>query len=332
MLKTLAPAQPQIDISANLHVSVFPSIIPKSVIRPYRVNYYDPPDFRMLKGWPMAVPDYDVRVEALVDVEGITLAVRPNVYDLDISSDVRWIADANSFSDINLTWYPYQSQLGTLPWQSAPQWMPTLVEDYTYVLGNEQFTTPLVNFDAVSAEHMWCNVTALEGSYGYTIIMVCNLNSVYSGEEETNHNGIIGNGYPTTQFGILDDEEDFIENPWQALINTSSLIIRTDSDRGETPIGDLISRTPPCYLAFAVGRPEFEFYAARGPMTITPNTVSSGELGVPFSSSLVLARSFGDTLHTADLAVMEIDLYARKLDKFEVKREITRLAKFYGSE
>lgn len=331
------PAQADIAVDAQLGIDITKTAIPPHTIRPYRINIFDAPDFRMKNGWPTSVPDYDVRGEVLVSADGVVIDDRPSPYNIQLDPTLRWIADSQSFSVTDLAWYPTESEVGSIAWNSSPTWLPTLIEDYTYTIGaggttGEQFTAQLLNFDTDSVEHMWCNIEPLNESFGYTIIMVARFASVYGDDEASGFTGIIGNGSATPAYGRLDDEEDFIEFPWQLRLFNDKLVFRTDNDRLTVGIPDFVHRSPPSYIALAIGRPETTMYVSKGPNAILEKTCFAGERGQPFSGELVLARSLGDTTHTADVGIMEISVYADKLSSHDIRTKISRLASVYGSE
>jgi hypothetical protein len=331
--KDLLPTQVDVSVTPQMRLDTAGTVAQEVTIRPYRVNYYDSPPFRMRQGWPVSVPLLDVRAESLVSAEGVTIAQRSSAYDVELASHIRWVADNTSFDSVTLNWAPTASQLGWVYWETMVDWLPTLVEDYTYVVGNEQFTVNLLNFDATAAEHMWTDMSVLEGAAGITYIMVLNLGSVYGNSEGATFSGIIGNGYPTTAYGVLDVEEDEIEFPYELRLAEDTLTVRSEGrSKSALQVNHLIRRTAPMYLVFVMGRPDAVVYAGKGPDSMRSATVDAGNLGDPLSGSLVLGRSLGDTLHTADMGVIEVNVYADRLGQNKVIKEISKLSSIYGAE
>ncbi len=161
--------------------------------------------------------------------------------------------------------------------------------------------------------------------------MVCTLNSVY-GNSDRSYAGISSNGKPTVGRGILNEEFD---SPFETRLINNRIVFKpknytvTDQYIG---VGDLITRNPPFYFVVTLGRPKTTMYVASGPRDIRRVDISAGDEADPFSGSLVLGRSLGDTLHTADMAVMELGIYADRLTPSQVRTEISLLSSVYGAD
>lgn len=328
--RTLYPAP--VKVAVNTSARAVKTTRPAKLegLRPFRLRLFDAPEFRMRNGFPVEVPDIDVRQAHLASASGERLASRPGARELQTSANARWVADPDFYRDVDFHWLPIYSDLGSVSFDSAPVLGPTLIEDYTYAIDNERFTARALNFDRDSSQHMWSQVDALTGSAGFTVIMVCTMNSAFGNTDGAGYSGLFCSGQPTTGSGTLDE---YVENAFQVqLVNNTIRIVTDEQTSPALQIAGLMSSTAPFYLALALGRPSSVVYAGRGTRGLQRVVVRTGTDDLAFQGSFVLGRSYGDTLHTADMAVLDFGLYADRLTSDQVREEIALLSSVYGGE
>lgn len=316
-----------------------PHAIPKQLadipggLYPLKMAYWETDEYRIANGWPVSVPDMDIRATTLVSAEGETLAYRDQPRGLVTGAMTRWIADDEMYDVTDLRWHPVQADQ-PLIWETAPDYAPTFINDYEYRQGNEVFIRDGLNFDSDSYEHMWCNLsTAIGGASGYSVIMTASMNSVYGNNLDLPYSGLWCPGYPTPAVG-----EAIAEAPaggWVSLtLQGDTLYLETDQSARTKAlsIANLVATTAPVMIALVIGRPYTTVYAARGPSSISRAALNVGDRSVPLDGNVVLGRSSGDILHTADMTMMDLGLYPTQLTPAQVKREFALLSGVYGGD
>src|SRR5262245_25688426 len=69
---------------------------------------YEVDEYRLLNGWPTAVPPLDIRIHCLVSADGEKLTVRDSPLGVVTEASYRWVADFNYYDPIALQWTPVQ--------------------------------------------------------------------------------------------------------------------------------------------------------------------------------------------------------------------------------
>lgn len=315
---------------------------------PYRLAAFNPPEFRMMAGWPVSIPDYDVRAQTLasclgeVTTPGVTppeitddpevIAERESPRAVVTGAVVRWIADSDNFDTTSLQWYPYQSSVDAT-WFTAVDFAPTFLADYEYRAGSERFYQDAINFDADSKEHMWTDLSrATGGATGYTVLMCVNLHSAF-GDTGSAYEGLWSPGLPTPAGTDLFTET--IDTGWASVkLKGQRLFVATDQtpDTASLAIADLLERSAPFYLAFVFGRPYTTIWAGAGPASMRSNRVFCGNEPVPFSPNVVLGRPTGTVLNSVDMSLLDLGIYADRLSAADLKTEVAKLTAIYGGD
>jgi hypothetical protein len=301
-------------------------------LSPIRLSAFQMDEYRLRSGWPTAVPDYDIRARTLASAEGEVITDRETPFSITTGALTRWVADEEYYDTTSLTWTPLQSSV-PLVWESSTEYAPTFLPQYEYGVNEERFYQNGLNFDSDSREHMWCNMNAaLAGAAGYTVIMVANLNSVYGNNLDLPYNGIWCPGRATP---LADTFSEPISDAWVA-VHLQGGYIYVDSDEAprtrSLPVSDLLASEAPVYLAMVIGKPTTVIYAGTGPSTISRNQVRTGDRTEPLTGDVVLGRTRGDVLHTADMTVMDLGIYADRLTREEVAAEFALLSSVYGGD
>ena len=97
-------------------------------------------------------------------------------------------------------------------------------------------------------------------------------------------------------------------------------------------IAHLVASTAPLMIAMVVGRPYTTLYAGRGPTAISKASLNVGAQQVALDGNVLLGRTNGDILHTADMALMDLGIYPDRLTPSEVVNEFSLLAGVYGGD
>lgn len=328
----LTPVQVQASLTMNAQATVTPpflSEIPGS-LHPLRLAIYDVPEYRMRNGFPTDKPPLDIHADSLFSVTGEVMADRLAPTQINTGAETRWVVDEELFSEDMLSWTPWQDQIPVVL-RSSVEYMPTLTP-YEYRIGKEVFLGEAINFDADSRQHMWLDTQGIMPLSGYTVIMVVSLNSAYGNTNEIPYSGIWCHGNPTPAGDSFAEPGD----AWFDLdMMGNYLYLSTEQrDRRQTvSVSERLTSTAPMYIALAAGHPVATVYVATGPGLVRSLTVPTGAL-LPdaLHPGVVLGRSNGDVLHTADMALFDLGIYGRVLSESEVLAEIALLSQVYGGE
>lgn len=332
--KSLKPTYTVINTKAQVRTRTAPKLLREMPggLYPIRMALWQTDDYRMQNGWPVAVPPCDIRARSLVSGSGDVLADRDDIRGLRTGAVARWVADDELFDATSLSWIPVHTSVD-LALDTAADYAPTLITDYEYSVDGEVFSVEALNFDADSYEHMWCNLNqALGGASGYSMIMVTSLNSVF-GNSDNPYAGLWCPGKPTPAPGQPLD--DAVEGGWVSLtLQGDGLYLETDQSRRARAISitGLLAQTAPMMIALVVGRPYTTIYVASGPSSIRSARLNVGSEPVALAGNVLVGRSPGDILHTADMALMDLNLYGGLLTADEVKEEFTLLSSVYGGD
>lgn len=300
-------------------------------VYPVTMSAWQVDEYRMMAGWPVEVPDYDIVTDSLVSCEGEVLSFRESPRLVETGALIRWIADEETYDQVSLRWLPYQTQLDAVL-ETAPQYYPTFLSQYEYRHDDERFLQDAVNFDADSKEHMWLDLSnSLGGAAGYTVIMAVNLHSAFGNSDQV-YSGLWSPGKATP---LTDSFTETTDMGWMSVsLQAGYLFLETDqSARIQVlPVSNLLELSAPIYLAFVFGRPYTHIYAAAGPSGIQHAKTYTGAQHVGLTGQNVLGRSTGDTLHTADMALLDLGIYGDRLLAQDVKDEFAILSGLYGGD
>jgi hypothetical protein len=280
-------------------------------------------EYRIMAGWPVPVPAYDIRADTLMSADGTVLDDRDPPTSLITGATFRWIADDNYYDITSLRWAPIQGDCP--PWTASPGSDPTLVTDYEYRVGDERFTEmTALNFDSDTADYLACDLNlVMGGSNGYSIIMVLSPNSVYGNNPDIPANGL---------FGPMGD--DHAPPGWFSLkIKGSFLWLDTDDsdEQKGVSIGTGQNNTAPMFLAVVVGRPQAALYAASGPSSILTKQIPTGDASRALRGDFWLGRT-PLTPATADMALFDLGIYGDMLTRTQVANEFALLSGIYGGD
>lgn len=297
---------------------------------PMHTINYNVDEWRIKNGWPVAVPSYEIRSSTMLDITGEVLAIREPNTAVQTNALMRWIPDPTYYDETSLRWNPfYNGTESDISWYTSVDYAPVLVEDYEYRVGDERFTAQALNFDSDTRNHMWADFTAsIGGSPGYTVIMVMSPNSVY-GNADSPYNGIWYPGGPTPV------GDTFTEEPgeyWQGLSVQGRYFYTESESKPRTRVRSIsteLETNAPAYVAIVFARPETTIYVGPGPASIRQGTGQVGNRGT-MSSQVVLGRTTGDVLHTADMALLDLNIYANRLSPGEIADEFAILSACYG--
>lgn len=278
-------------------------------------------EYRIKDGWPVPVPDLDIRIDCLVSAEGAVLGNRDEPTALVTGADMRWVADTNFFDQITGQWTPIQSNVS--PWKSTPATMPSLITDYEYRFGDERFVgMTALNFDSDTADCMTNDLSlSMGGTMGYTLIMVMSPNSIYGNDPTVYENALWG---PQTTDG----------NWVMFTVRGQEVWMTTEEEQPQmgVAIGNALASTAPCYVAMVVNRPTTTLYAAVGPAQILSKSLAAGAAPEPLSTRFWLGNAPFPQTATVDMALLDLGIYGNPLTAAEVATEFSELSKVYGGE
>jgi hypothetical protein len=304
------------------------------IVVPYNMAHFQLDDYRINKGWPVAVPPYDIRATGFVSSTGDIITARPHPASVKTAADLRWIPTTETWDDISLRWSPEDSPNPGYTWATSVEYAPTYLDDYSYRVGKEIITRSALNFVSEQHEHIWSDFNGGFGSLGgFTVIMVLSLQSRFGTDgPDVDYAGLFCAGHATP---ASDEDLTFDEVVTGA---TSDLHLRgrhlwVDGTEGGFqqlfPINLALTRAQPSYLAITVNPPYTKVYMGFGVSTMQ---VSSARTGDAASNHLdwVIARSTGSLKHCADMSLFDLSLYANPLDEEELLSEVATLSQAYG--
>lgn len=297
---------------------------------PLSMAAYEVDPYRMMSGWPVSVPKLDISAVTDVSATGEVIAYREAANAVTMNSIARWIADDDNFHTDTLSWYPSVAGVSA-NWVTSVGYSPTLFDDYEYRRGAEKFIETAINFDADSQQHMWADLDQIiGGGHGYTVLMAVNLHSVY-GDSDHPFVGLWAPGQPTPN---ADTFTETFASYVEVTLRGETLYVASDkaSPTKSVAVSDLLALSSPCYLAFCFGRPTTRIYAGNGSRSLRSSSVFVGTNSVPLSGHVALGRSNGTRLNTADMGVLDLNVYGAQLSAHEVTDEIAKLCSIYGGD
>jgi hypothetical protein len=325
VVKQMKPGSTAITAKAMTKAGVVPPEIRElpGGLYPLHSAAFEMDEYRIMAGWPVPVPAYDIRAETLMSADGTALADRDPPTSLVTGATFRWIADTNYYDLTSLRWAPIQG--GAPPWTAMPGSDPTLVTDYSYRVGEEMFTSmTCLNFDSDTADYLSCDLNlAMGGSNGYSVIMVMSPNSVYGNNPDVPANGL---------FGPMGDADS--PPGWFSLsIRGNFVWLSSDdsTDQRGVSIGTGQRSTAPMFLAVVVGRPQASLYAASGPSSLLTKRIPTGDASRALRADFWLGRT-PLTPATADLALFDLGIYGDMLTPAQVASEFALLSGIYGGD
>jgi hypothetical protein len=301
---------------------------------PMVARAFEMDEYRVMAGWPVAIPKYEIRAETMVSANGEYFTDRDDPTAITTGAVLRWVADEALFDELALEWRTIQNSTGQpVTWKTSVQYAPILIDDYTYRVKNEVFKVQALNFDSDNQNHMWCDLsTTIGGAAGYTLIMVMSPNSTFGNDISVPYNGLWYPGEPTP---LVDTFSEETGDHWFGVsCQNNSLYMETEVNprtRGISIYPELNSNAP-MMVAMVFDRPETVFYVGPGPSAIRVKSLPAGSNQVALSNQVVLGRSTGDRLHTADMALLDLGIYPNTLNAPEVADEFALLSQAYGGD
>lgn len=326
------PGRSEISIGHRLALNVTPppaSQVPGGLY-PMRLMTYELDEYRVMAGWPRAVPKHDVRSQGVVSVIGERVEYRPNPTDVQTGAITRWVADADSYDPTALAWFPTATS-AHMVWRTAVNYAPVLVP-YEYRVGVERFYATALNFDSDTLNHMWLDAAGVLPNIGYTVIMVMSPNSTFGNNVAVPFNGLWCPGGPTPAPAGDGTFAETATNFYSVTLQGYYIYLQTEQ-RARTKgvsVATALSGNTPLYLVLSLSKPTTALYAAYGPSSIRKVSVPAGDQVNPTDAGVVLGRSTGDVNHTADMALLDLGIYPDVLTDSQVRTEITLLSQIYG--
>lgn len=279
-------------------------------------------EYRMLNGWPVPIPRYDIRSDTLVTGDGSILSYRETPTSVLTAANYRWVADTNYYNQIACRWSPLQ---GAEPaWEGDPAHLPSLITNYEYQIGEERFINKTaLNFDSDTADYLTANLSrTISTILGYSVVMVMSPNSVFGNDVTVPFNGLWSN--PPSDGVVTMDVTTREGAMWVELSDKPNQ--RGLSTAKATQI------SAPSYLAMVFNRPQVTLYLGQGPSTILVKMLDVGKSDLEMSTMINLGRYSKDLTHNADMALFDLGIYANPLTAEQVTHEFAELSKVYGGQ
>lgn len=324
-IKQMKPGATAISATAITKAGVVPKQIRElpGGLYPLHSAAFEMDEYRIMAGWPVPLPAYDIRIQTMMTADGTVVADRDPPTSLTTNADMRWIADSSYWDLTSLRWAPIQGEVP--PWTASPGSDPTLITDYEYVVEDERFVEmTCLNFDSDTRDYLANDLNlVMGGSNGYTVIWVLSPNSVYGNNDDIPANGLWG---PMTN-------ADTPPGWFSLTIRGNYVYLQNDSSpdmRGVT-IGMGQRSNAPMYLAMVVGRPQATLYAASGPSSIRSRRIPTWEGDHALRGDFWLGRT-PLTPGTADMALFDLGIYGDMLTAAQVGAEFASLSTIYGGD
>jgi len=334
-IKTLVGERVKFQIDSTIDLEVDKDVEDLDhLITPYNAISYRVDDYRFLNGWPVPVPKIDVRAESFVSAAGEILSHRPHPAQVTTNADVRWIPTEESWSIDEMKWRPEDTTAyPQYVWESATDFAPTYLNDYSYRIGKEIVSRSALNFSAEENEHLWSNfVGGFEGAAGFSVLAVVSLESKFGLDNtDQDFSGLICAGHPTPG-----DEEIF---PEPITGGTANLHLRGRYLFAEVngsgfqqmfPVNLALTSSQPSYIGFTVSPPQVKVYMGFGVPTMQVGQFNIQGDVLPNGLNLVIGRATGDILHCADMTLFDLGLYGQPLSDEEMLTEIATLSSAFG--
>lgn len=288
---------------------------------PLKSAAFEVDEYRILSGWPVPVPDCDIRISCLVSAEGDVLSNRDAPTALTTNADMRWVADDSYYDQTSLLWAPIQGN--SSPWATSAGNAPTLVTDYEYTIGDERFANmSALNFDSNTVDYMWNNLDLIMGgSFGYTVIMVLSPNSIYGNDVDVDNNALWSPDAISGNYALFTVKDQAVWMTTEEIPNQKGVAI-----------GNGLASTAPTFLALVVRRPQTTLYAASGPSKVLTKALAAGAAPEALNTRFWLGNSPLASSASMDMALLDLGIYGNPLTKAEVVAEITALSSVYGGD
>jgi hypothetical protein len=315
-----------VEIQAQAHVTLnaLPPALaePPGGLYPLRSAVWDIDEYRLMSGWPVPIPPYDVHGVSLVSASGEVLRARETPTSVATGATVRWISDLSYYSTTTLRWLPHQDNATSPVWETASTHAPVLINDYEYRVGDERFHQDALNFDSDTQNYLTCDFRSLfGGSAGYTVILVMNPNSSYGNNVAVPYNGLWCPASTTDPWMSVTMQGQYLYFETESMARTRVISIATALDSNA-----------PLYVAMVFARPSTTFYVGSGPSSIRSKSANTGTAPMALGTEVHLGRGTTDLLHCADMALFDVGVYADNLSGLQVRDEFALLSQIYGGD
>lgn len=282
-------------------------------------------EYRLLYGWPVPVPRYDIHSNMMVSANGEVITTRDEPASISTNALLRWCSDPDTIDMTSLRWSPVQNRTGQPVYLTAPVFnFPTLVEAYEYRVGSERFYRPALNFDSDNNSYMSLDVTStIGGASGFSMIFVLSPNSVFGNNLTVPYNGL---WHPAPS-------EDLEPNFFSLTMQGRYLWLATESmERTRTiSIAPGLDVSAPLMIGVVFDRPETTIYVGNGPSSIRVFSMPTGAEPKQLVSEWLLG-STGETGRSADMALFDMAIYAERLSSTQMADEFSLLSATYGGD
>lgn len=323
-IKAIKPSPVEMVLEAKSQVNMKPpqAMEAPGGLYPMMARSFIMDEYRVMSGWPVPIPAYDIHARSMISASGLVLSDREPPTNVETEALVRWVADSEYYDEVTLEWRPIQNNQIRTPWLMNTSFMPDLITEYEYRNDNEKFYLPALNFDSDAGEFLMADFSAnIGGASGYTVLMVMSPNSVYGNNDTVPYNGLWTHGSANPYWMDVTMQGRYLWLETESMARTRAISMNPSLEGNR-----------PMYLAIVFGRPDVLFYCAEGPGSLRVKRMPTGTTEpVPLDGSVILGAA-PDLTHTADMALLDLSIYADRLTTEEVTIEITKLAQAYGGD
>lgn len=312
-------------VKADCGGEVIRGAVPPVNLEPFRLVRYTTGDYRIRNGFPVATPTYDLRTAVSMTGGGVVTSDRPAPEEVETNATSRWIAGINWSGGV---WTPAQGvSSNTL---TTPGAAPVLEPDVDYRRGREALLRDALQFDPDLDQYLRSSGWPT-GETEYSLIFVMALSEAFN----------------TTDDDAVDDEFSGLVAPvgaadgsWRPSLHVrnGNFAIQTSPeknfDTAPRKVGafKFKSLAIPFYLSWAVGKPGCRIWMGTGPKNLVGYRVEYPFTDNPQGSQIYIGNSLENDGHTMNMTLFDVSYYDRRIDRYEVAREVKKLAKTYGGK
>jgi hypothetical protein len=291
---------------------------------PMIARAYEIDEYRLLNGWPVPIPPMDIRCDTMVSADGEVITSRDDPTTLKTNALVRWVAHDDFYDTNALRWSPVENQTGQpVYWETSVFDAPVLINDYEYRVGSERFYRPALNFDSDNHNQMWADFsTTIGGASGYSVIFVMSPSSVFGNNLQIPYNYLWGPDGTTTHYMALSMQGRYLYLETEEMMRTRTISIAPGQDVAA-----------PLMIGVVFDRPETTIYVGTGPSSIRVFSMPTGSVSQPMPDQYRLGGHWsGDDQRTADMALLDLGIYADRLTATQMADEFSLLSASYGGD
>lgn len=309
-----------VDAKLTMNIDLIP-VVQKAVdvtsVVPVHTQALIPDDAPLLGGYPTPAPLW-VRAQTLVSTSGIVLSSgRPEPEEVDLDSDVRFIAGTDYVDPLTGIWTPYQSNRQNWYFQPEDLTNPPELDDLSYLSGPEVIQNTGVRISGGSALLARFN-SEMDSMNAFTVSIAMDPNPSTGEYSVLDWHSEIAPPDPGERLALwLNDKIDYF---WGANGNSVDQVTS-------------LSKTSPLFLTIVIDPPLISVTASYS--TRHSFTTSKVAKTVPSSTWLRWRLGGYDAGQpvpgaTSDFSIFEFNFWDRVLTTAEITSVVSVYASIYG--